>query len=282
MSNYRQGDILWRRGTIGAQREQSSHAVVILSVNDEELLNGERFYTCALISNRSNGRPGEIQIQDAEGGTAFINLSQIMITGERTFCSLDEATGPKIGELSGVELAKMKSSLDALISAEKAHFGKVVYSATPAHDGARGKPNRPYVLVGSMGKGTGVFFAVPVGSSPGASRSGTAIQDLDSAGLVRDAGEASYLRLAWSGTINAKTSSHPAGKLSENDSKSLYQQFLVLKKQIIDGVVKMKPALGNTQQNASPKTFPAGLALPRNEVQRSQTPYHANGVGGRV
>lgn len=277
MGNYKQGDVLWRHGTIGARREPSSHAVVVIAVNNEERLNGEKFYTCALISNKTSGRSGEIPIQDSEGSIAFINLSQIMIVGDRTFRPLGGEGDPKIGELSPIETARMKASLDALVTAEKAHFGKVVYSVTPSHDGVRGKPNRPYVLIGGMGRGTDVFFAVPVSSSPGQAQNGTAIKDLGEAGLVRDEGEASHFRLAWAGTINIKTSSQPAGRLSKTDGKSLYQQFVSFKKQLISGVVgggvvKDTPSLSAHTLAKSEtvsegvvvtgKSFPTGLSRP--------------------
>lgn len=257
MSDYKQGDVVWRHGTIGARRDPSSHAVVVIAVNNEERLTGEKFYTCALLSNKSSGRPGEIQIQDATGEGAFINLSQMMIAGDSTFRSVDGQGEAKIGKLSEVERAKMKTSLDALVAAEKAHFGKVVYSVTPSHDGLRGKPNRPYVLVGSLGKGSDVFFAVPVSSSPGQRGNGIPIQDLVSAGLVRDEGEVSHLRLAWSGTISSRTSSQTAGRLSEADGKNLYQQFVSFKKQLISGVVG-----GGVLEEKDPRAFPAGLGRP--------------------
>jgi len=274
MGNYKQGDVLWRHGTVGARREPSSHAVVVLAVNNEERLNGERFYTCALISNKPMGKSGEVPIQDSEGSVAFVNLSQIMIVGDRSLRTLNGGTEPKIGELSPAETARVKSSLDALVAVEKSHFGKVVYSVTPSHDGVRGKPNRPYVLIGGMGKGTDVFFAVPVSSSPGQAGNGTAIKDLDSAGLVRDEGEASHLRLAWSGTINTKTSSQPAGRLSETDGKNLYQQFVSFKKQLISGTVgaelreespakEIRPTADIRATAGSPGregVFPAGLS----------------------
>jgi len=268
MAAYQPGDIVWRRGTIGAKREPFEHPVVIMSVNSHETIGGQTLYTCSPITRNPEGRAGSIPFFAGGADTKYANLSKTLISGESTFQTPPGGGSPLIGRLSPEELSKLRAGIDAVMVPSSAHLGKIFYSATPSHDGVRGKTHRPYAVIGEIGRGSGSYLAVPVSSSPGVAGFGFKIENLSSAGLVRDEGEDSYTRFAWMATIDGRTSSHEAGRLSDRDRSALYQTFVAVKKMLMAGElrpIESGPDKGANQKNNSrTPLFPGGLAVAGN------------------
>lgn len=286
MATYKQGDVVRRFGTLGARRDPEQHVVVILAVNQLGRIRGEQFYTCALLtaSPPTRGRATEIAGENTK--KAYIRFDYAMLSGESSLKNPDPTQQDKVGELSPSELISMRGTLDALLSADKNHFGKVVYSVTPSHDGVRGKPNRPYVLLSPVGKDSSAFFAVPVSSSPASTYHSHPIENLSAAGLNRDAGEASYLREDWLQTVDLRTASQPSGRLDENDRRQLYKAFSTYKKQLVAGEIgsaknDLESAIQSLSGNSprpigapSPTSmFPSGcLRAPSQPIRTSSAP----------
>ncbi len=236
MGAYRPGYIVWRRGTVGASREAIDHPVVIVAVNERETLGGQVLYTCAPVTSEPSSAAGAVEFRAGSEKKKYANLSRLLIAGGGTFVCPAGRETPVLGNMNSSELTAMKGTVDALMSVSGKHLGKILYSATPSHDGVRGKTHRPYALVGEIGRGSGHFIAVPVSSTPGPCSNGSEIADLKAAGLVRDEGEASYTRLAWTSALSTRTASKEAGRLSEGDRQNLYRQFLAFKGGLISGL----------------------------------------------
>jgi hypothetical protein len=263
MALFQAGDIVLRRGTIGAQKDPFEHPVVVISVNDRETIGGQTLYTCAPLTHNPQSKTGAVPVKAGTDSAKYLNLSKLLIAGEGSFCCPAGASQPLIGRLTEQELSSVRGCIDALFVPSGAHLGKVFYSATPAHDGTRGKVNRPYAAIGEVGRGSGNFLVIPVSSSPSNEGNGFQISDLQSAGLLRDEGEASYTRFAWMATIDSRTSSKEAGRLSEADKGALYRQFLVAKKFLLSGgnsaAITGAKVPANPAPNIGRGLFPHGL-----------------------
>lgn len=260
MKSYSPGDIVWRRGTVGVQREPFEHPVVIVAVNQCETLGGKPIYTCAPVTNNPQGVAGAVPFGEPSGSKKYANLSRLLISGHDTFLAPEDGGEALLGQLTPQEMGKMRETIGAVLVPGSSHLGKIVYSATPSHDGSRGKPHRPYAIIGEIGRGSGNYLAVPISSGRSNFGNGACIQDLEAAGLTRDDGEASHTRLAWTSVLDARTSSKEAGRLAEGDKKVLYDQFKEFKKMLIAGAIS-KEAIKTSEVDPEMVSGPSPSAL---------------------
>jgi hypothetical protein len=262
METYSPGDILWRRGTVGARKEMIDHPVVVVAVNRRETLGGKPIYTCAPVTNNPQGSSGAVPFLEGSG-TKYANLSQLLIAGHDTFQPPAAGMAALLGRLSQGDMSRLRTTIDAVLVPSGALLGKIVYSATPSHDGVRGKPHRPYAVVGEIGRGSLSYLSVPISSAASEVGNGSTIKDLGAAGLLRDGGEDSHTRFAWTAALDARTSSKEAGRLSEEDKQILFRQFKAFKKMLIDGEISPSPQEGPDADVRGVKKiaglFPGGL-----------------------
>lgn len=235
MSGWKPGDVVFREGTIGAKSEKIKMPVLIVAVNETEKTGGSPVYTCLPVTSRPMDRAGSVPFVASGKETKYANVGRMLIAGESSFIASPVTGTPLLDRVTPEELAKTRAVMDALLTTSAAHTGKIVYTATPSHDGDRGKTHRPYVLLGEIGRGTGNYWAVPVSSHASPVGNGAEITDLESAGLVRAPGEKSHTRFAWSAAVSTRTSSKVAGALSDGDKKILADQTRALKKTLLTG-----------------------------------------------
>ena len=235
MHRYAPGDIVSRYGTLGARRDPVTQPVLILATNTSEKMNGQALYTCMPVFSPSHRPNSADSLQITQDGASGLwgSLGQICMTGEETFTSGVNA------QLDPKELAAVRERLGRLSPSK--HFGEVVYSASPSHDGTQGKNNRPYVRIGEIGKNTNKFLCIPISSHPAQSGAGFEITDRQAAGLSRDDGDKSFTRDSWLCAVSGDQSSLPAGKLSEADRKELMASFQHLKQCLVKGEITPTP-----------------------------------------
>ena len=233
--NYLAGDVVMRYGTFGAGRNPVLQPVLIVAVNKAETMDYQSLYSCIPVFKPKSGivPPGCFPLTNDGGRGLCSSLGSLCMSGDSAFRKNDD--GRPYGRLDDRELSLVRDHIKKLSPSHV--FGDIIYSATPAHDGMRGKNNRPYVCIGEIGRNSGKFLCVPIASQPSGCGSGFQIRDLAAAGLVRDHGENSFTRDSWVCVVDSKQASLPAGKLSETDRKSLMNSFEQVKQGLLSGEI---------------------------------------------
>ncbi len=224
---------------MGVQKEPSKTPVLILAVHRDEGIHGKPIYTCAPICDKPFNLPGDCPIKMPSGKTSTARLGKFLIAGEDSIIKC--ANGTKVfHRASDQEISTVRMKMEALLAPQKTVLGTVVHSATPSHEGGRGKVNRPYVLVCEIGKGSGNYWAVPVSSRIGKEGLGARIDDLEACGLRRSEGYQSHTRLSWSASVSRHTSdlSQKSPKLSPSDMAKFVPQVKKFARMLIGGEVR--------------------------------------------
>jgi hypothetical protein len=246
----RAGDIVWRIGTVGVQKEPVKIPVMILAAHRDEGIHNRPIYTCAPICDKPFKLPGDCPVKMPSGKSSTVRLGKFLIAGEESLIKRDGVVKP-FHRASSDELSSVRMKMEALLTPQQPVLGTVVHSATPSHEGGRGKVNRPYVLVCEIGKGSGNYWAVPVSSRESKIGLGAKIGNLEACGLRRSEGYQSYTRLSWSASVAGRTSDLDAKspKLSQGDMIKFVSQVKNFAKMMVMGEVRAFPPSTQNLEN---------------------------------
>lgn len=240
MATYQQGDIVNRFGTVGVSRVAENGLFVVIAVNNEDRFGNGQLYTCAPIWSGSSARTGFVPAETVGGAQITIDLSRTLVAGEGCIVPSKPGTNALKTMLSEKGLRALREGLKNKFHIDGADVGRVVTTVSPEDGGGRGKVNRPYAIVASLGKGSGEYLAVPISSSRGALDSGKAIKDLKAAGLEREEGQASFLRFGLLQSINIRTSTLTKGRLGQEDRTALVVAAKSIRDELVGGVVSKR------------------------------------------